>query len=231
MMRKNRPGRKWNNKGSALVTVVVVTSFISILVTIILYLAGMNYFMKTTDKKNKDSFYEAETAMESIKANLMIEAKGAFQEAYKDTLITFAKSTPDDRTLTYNQAFVNALEKSFDQHIADNAVTGDGTLGSYMKGLVPAGYTTAPNNLTVAAAGLDLHANEGYVLIPDVRLHYEKDGYVTEIKTDFMIKAPKIDWGIETSATSAPGSPDDLVRQEHEMADCVIYYNWEKNAE
>lgn len=232
MVRKEKQGRKWNNKGAALVTVVVVTAFISILVTIILYISGMNYYMKATDKRNKDSFYEAETAMECIKANLMIEAKMAFQEAYRETMITFARNSADDRTSTYNQTFVNTLEDSFDDHMAANyAAGGAGTLESYIQTLVPANYTTLPNSLTVSSANLELHDDAGYVLLKDVKLQYSKDGYLSEITTDFMIKVPKIDWSVEASATAWSGDAKDLIREEYEMSDCVIYYNWTKNAE
>lgn len=223
MIRKKRQEEKWDDRGGALITVVVVTAFISILVTIILYAAGMNYYMKNADKKNKDSFYDAEIVMESIKAGLVPEAMAAFQEAYKATMITFAGRSGDDRRTLYNQTFTDTLKTNFDNHVAAN-----GTLEGYVKTLVPAGYLNAPNKLTVASADLDLHADAGYVLLKDVTLEYQKDGYYSKIKTDFMIKIPKIDWGIGASATGGGDDPDDLVQEELEMIDCVIYYNWTK---
>lgn len=226
MVRNGNQGKKLNNAGAALVTVVVVTAFVSILVTIILYLAGMNYYMKSADKKNKDSFYEAEIAMESIKANLIKESKTAFQDAYKETLITFAKHSATDRELLYNQTFANAIKDSFTLHIQPYVSSGDTrALESYVKTLVPAGYQAG---LKVNSTDLEVHADQGYVLLKDVTLEYQKDGYLSKITTDFMIKVPKIDWSIEASAITWGGNPDDLAYKEHEMADCVIYYNWTK---
>lgn len=225
MRKKEKQGRKWNDRGGALVTVVVVTAFISILVTIILYASGMNYYMKTTDKRNKDSFYEAEIVMESIKANLMTEAKTAFQEAYQETLITFASNSADDRKLTYNQTFANAVTDSFNTHVD----TGDETvLQNYLKAMAPAGCQGSIKSLTVAPAGMECHEDDGYVLLKDVVLEYQKGDYYSKIKTDFMVKVPKIDWSIQASAVAWGGNSEDLVREEHDMADCVIYYNWEK---
>ena len=37
---------KLNNSGSAIVTVIVLVAFVSILATTILYVSGMNYYMK-----------------------------------------------------------------------------------------------------------------------------------------------------------------------------------------
>ena len=62
------------NKGSTLVTVVVVVAFMSILATIILYLAGENYKTKAIDQKTKDSFYDAEVVVEQIKTQLAIKS-------------------------------------------------------------------------------------------------------------------------------------------------------------
>lgn len=223
MVKNKWQGKKWDDRGGALITVVVVTAFISILVTIILYAAGMNYYMKNADKKNKDSFYEAEIVMESIKAGLVPEAKAAFQEACEVTMINFAGLSDDDRRTLYNKTFTDALKTNFDNH-----VTTSGTLESYVKTLVPSGYLNTPNELTVASAELDLHADAGYVLLKDVTLKYQKDGYYSQIKTDFMIKIPKIDWSIGSSATGGGDDPDDLVQEDLEMMDCVIYYNWTK---
>ena len=44
------------NKGSTLITVIVVVAFISILATIMLYLAGENYKTKVYDLKAKEGF-------------------------------------------------------------------------------------------------------------------------------------------------------------------------------
>lgn len=226
MVKKRRKGKKGNDRGSALITVVVVTAFISILVTIILYAAGMNYYMKTSDKKNKDSFYDAEKVMEGIRAELVKEAKPAFQKAYQNTLIAFAKNGADDRRLLYNQTFANTFKTNFDTNVA-----AAGSAEAYLKSLVPAGYdlnptSTNPNSLTVGTPALDVHEDEGYVLVKDVTLEYFKNGYYSKIKTDFMIKIPPIDWSIDASATTGGGT--DEAPKEYEMTECVIYYNWTK---
>ncbi|MCM1325484.1 MAG: hypothetical protein NC094_07820 [Bacteroidales bacterium] len=223
---KENQGKIWDDRGSALVTVVVITAFISIMVTIILYVAGMNYYMKNMDKKNKDSFYEAEIVMESIKANLVVEAKTAFQKSYQDTMVTFAKNTADDRRLLYNKTFVDTLNANFSTHTDPGDIT---VLQNYLKNLVPSGSASGIISLTVGdASGLETHEAEGYALLKDVTLEYQKDDYYTKIKTDFMIKIPKIDWSIEASATTGGSTQEERKREEYEMMDCVIYYNWTK---
>lgn len=58
--------RKRNNAGSAIVTVLVVVTFITILATVLLYISGMNFQMKVTDYRTKESFYQAEVLAEEL---------------------------------------------------------------------------------------------------------------------------------------------------------------------
>ena len=101
MQGKKSGEKKLNNSGSAIVTVIVVVAFISILATTILYVSGMNFYMKMTDLHTKESFYEAETALEEIKAFLMTEAAEAGREAYMDVVINYASTDGYTRYAIY----------------------------------------------------------------------------------------------------------------------------------
>ena len=81
---------KLNNKGSAIVTVLIVIIFVSILATTILYLAGRNARMKATDRQTKESFYETERTMEEIKAGLVRISSLAYEDAYRRVISEYA---------------------------------------------------------------------------------------------------------------------------------------------
>ncbi|MDE6518408.1 MAG: hypothetical protein K2L18_11285, partial [Acetatifactor sp.] len=70
-MRSTAGKSKLNNDGSAIVTVLVVVAFITILATIMLYVSGMNFQMKVADYRTKESFYQAETPVEELRAQLV----------------------------------------------------------------------------------------------------------------------------------------------------------------
>ncbi|MBE5884207.1 MAG: hypothetical protein E7291_07295 [Lachnospiraceae bacterium] len=216
---------KLNNSGAALVTVIVVIAFVSVLVTVMLYMAGVNYYMKSADKEVKDSFYKAETAMENIRAGLMIEAKNAYQSACQTTMAEFLAMTPSIRQQTYYKNFTDSITSIFNTHITANGGTPDG-LEIYLQNL--SGYGT---NLTTTAAGVEVHEDDGYVVIRDVNISYTLDNYLSIITTDFVIKAPEADWGTDSSLDAwVPGEDpaEVLTREEISMADCVIYMNWKK---
>ena len=109
---KNKPA-KLNNTGSAIVTVIVVVTFISILATTILYMSGMNFFMKMTDLRTKESFYDGEMALEEIKAALMAEASMACEEAYTKVVINYAATDGATRYSLFQNEFLSTLETNW----------------------------------------------------------------------------------------------------------------------
>lgn len=214
---------KMNNSGAALVTVIVVIAFISVVATILLYMSGVNFYMKATDKEVKDSFYEAETAMENVQMALMVEAQKAYQAACEETMMYFDQESEDARKNRYNSKFVASLQEQFNVIVADNGGDPVG-LQNYLR--LKSGYG---DKLTTASTNVVLE--DGIITIKDVSITYIKDNYVTMITTDFQIKPPAVDWGIDASQSSWDSSYDAsevLSRERISMANSVIYSNWRK---
>ena len=53
--------RRTDNKGSAMVVVIIAMAFIGILASVLMYMSLLNYQMKVNNLKAKDNFYSAET--------------------------------------------------------------------------------------------------------------------------------------------------------------------------
>lgn len=105
--------RKINNSGSTLVLVIVVIAFVSILTTTLLYLANMNYQMKSTDYKTRVSFYGSEIPMEEIRMQLTKDASHAAKLAYNDVLVNYGNYTSSDgglRRAQYQDKFLTQLQ-------------------------------------------------------------------------------------------------------------------------
>ena len=113
---------KESDKGSALVTVLVIVGFISILATIILYLAATNYKMKITDSRTKESFYEAEEVVELFRVNLVCDVAEASRRAYgqcgSEYVFMDSKETRRER---YLLAFNNELRTIWEEKWEDSA--------------------------------------------------------------------------------------------------------------
>lgn len=225
---------KLNNKGSAIVMVIVVIAFITILTTTLLYISGMNYYMKMTDLKTKQSFYEAETALEEIKAALAVEVALASDEAYEEIMVKYAATDGFTRYSLYEDRFFTILRENWEQRRADLNPGGDPVayadlLRQYVEAPYRTGLNVDASNPT--AGSIDLSFKEdGYALVKGVQLTYSKDGYTTIINTDYIITVPELNWGIDSAKTdwSPEDGADALDRTEVEMAEYVSYYNWIK---
>lgn len=240
-----------DNSGAALVTVVVVITFISILATIILYTAGKNYDMKTMDNKITDSFYEGETAMEEVKAGLMVVAQEAFQEAYEECMINYVSfNNPGSRQERFNNLFVQKFDQKWQEKLNPyrdpSGSFAPDAAQSYIKTLVDSKYTSgisysqkikddpnlgsagAPDGMINISGDLGLYKipERGIIRLGTVGVKYEKDFttlgengiYLTVIESEYIIKAPDIDWGDPTKTDS----------KEISLVNSVNYYNWIK---
>lgn len=235
-MKKNRKGNRYklNNQGSAIVTVIVVVAFITILATTLLYISGMNYYMKMTDLRTKQSFYEAETALEEIKAALAVEVAEAGDEAYREILINYAATDGYTRYTLYENRFFEILKDNWEEKRSALNPDGDPVsyeelLREYVETPYKTGLTLDADNPTAGSIDLTNQA-DGYAVVKGVQLTYAKDGYTTIISTDYVITAPELNWGIDAAKTewTPTDGAEALEREAVEMAEYVTYSNWIK---
>ncbi|MGN1225761.1 MAG: hypothetical protein ACI4TL_00830 [Candidatus Cryptobacteroides sp.] len=223
-MRKSDNRLKLNNTGAALVTVIVVIAFVSVMVTVLLYSAGINFYMKTTDMKIKNNFYSTETALEQIRSALVDVAGDAYEQTYKDALVNFEfNATAGVGNSSFNSDFVGNFKTLWTNKLGSNTMEG------YLKLIVDSVYSSG---LSCSSTELELHETEGYVVLKGVKICFVKDGYESVIETDYIIKAPEIDMDLYTSATNWDPADTDhdkaKTRKELDLVTCVNYYNWVK---
>jgi len=78
--------KRRDDRGSAIVIVIIAMAMIGILATTMLWMAYMNYMIKVADVRNKNSFYTAEEVVEQIMSGLRQESAEAVGVAYRDVL-------------------------------------------------------------------------------------------------------------------------------------------------
>ena len=220
---KNRPV-KLNNTGSAIVTVIVVVTFISILATTILYMSNMNLFMKTTDLRAKQSFYEGEVALEEIKAALMEEASEACEAAYKEVLLNYAALDEGTKYVLFQNKFLEVLKEKWQARMKVCAQEKGVEEPNYLvllQDIVDVKYEDAILLESVENAGnVVIDPARGCAFVRGVTLTYtDAAGYTTVISTDYLIKVPDMNWDLTS---------DSAVRNDVEISECVQYYNWVK---
>ncbi|MBE5865587.1 MAG: hypothetical protein E7292_05140 [Lachnospiraceae bacterium] len=232
--------KRLDNRGSALLTVVLVVTFLTILATILMYISGLNFQIKEADYRNKKSFYEGEKGTEAIKVELMKDVSDAAFRANQDLSINFANITSaDTRKVEYNKYFVGRLQEVFDDKLLAYGGSWNALLASYMPNstdyvlTMDLSYDADGNGVLTSNEVLEVNETSGSIILRGVSVKYTNPKYklVTKISTDFRITAPAFDWSdavsrttLETGVSLDEAKTKDMISP----ADCVIYTEWKK---
>lgn len=183
-----------DNRGSAIVMVLVSMAFVGIMVSMLMFVTYNNYRMKITDYKAKDNFYSAEMAMDEIRAGVSGKVYDAFSLAYQDTMMNYGNEDLGNKNLYFKEAYVNnmvsflaspnSMEK-YDLHVLRSFVTkpaaAKGEVGAYV------------NSDTCYF----LKYEDGIRLKDIVVTYTDEQGYVSIIESDILLAFPNL--GIQAS--------------------------------
>lgn len=201
-----------NEKGSALVSVIVVIAFISILATTMLYISGTNYQLKMADNKSKVSFYQTEEPVDQLRADVVRIVAETEKQIYPEMMTSIgARINDQDLELYYKNLFFNTLEKK---------------LETYKNGLNAADYPEKDAFIWTRDTASDCYRIENIVV-----KQKNANGYTSIISTDIVIEAPKMEWPYKTAEKDGSGNFGPQTVNAGEKVDyfkCVYYSNWVK---
>lgn len=226
-IRHGEKKHKQDNAGSAIVTVLVVVTFITILATVMLYISGLNFQMKATDYRTKESFYQAEIPVEELKSQLVKDLQIAFAKSYTAAMSEYAGlGNEGAREASYRQHFCEELDKIWKERcglIADSSnIDWAAGIRNVVRPAADGGYWSVE---VAAAPGWDTSraVSDGQVILRGVTFTYDSSThYESVISTDYCITIPPINWSgvYEPSPTSSPTPMD--------FSGYVNYMNWTK---
>lgn len=105
---------KRDDRGSAIVIVIISMALIGILASTILWASYLNYRIKINDLKVKNSFYSAETVVEQIVAGVKKDVvSDAVNKAYQEVVSNWdALGTDSNRESFFVMAYIEQVEKN-----------------------------------------------------------------------------------------------------------------------
>ncbi len=219
---------KLNNKGAALISVLVVTTFVTIIATTMLYMAAMNYQQKLTDYQNKQSFYGAEKALDELKSILVGDVQEAYVKAYNKTTRQFlVLKTAQARNEYFQDAFIHELNEKWETRVS----TGGDNLTAVRSVMTGAYATEADSIYRVLDYGVyETTTSTGTAkkfALRGVQTKYTSGAFTTFIYTDICLEPPQIDWS-DTYSNAGDSVTEAVERDTIAFTDYVYYVNWRK---
>lgn len=236
-----------NNKGSALVSVLVVTTFITIIATTMLYMAAMNYQQKQTDYQNKQSFYGAEKALDEFKSVLVQDVQDAYLAAYNETSKNFLWKA-SDRTGYFQESFMAALNRAWKVRLdavtpSDIALVPDvATMDETQKKILFAIQSLMAEKAAdtgeseyaesakcfykVDSYGVYDDAGAKKFALKGIQVKCTVGNYTTFLYTDICLEPPGVNWADSSSNNNTMTAKTAI--ETLAFTDYVYYINWHR---
>ncbi len=199
--KKLHKGFNVGNKGSAIVHVIIAMAMIGIFACTILWMAYLNYMIKLTDVKNKNSFYSAETVMEQIMAGVQHEASAAVSMGYQEVMKNWENYESEGEKL---QEFSTVYLDTLIANLKDSSLGTNYYKGDVLLGFVDANLRAGMNQVTDSSNPLYADSwnnstrrmelvNDSTLILKDIKVSYtDENGFLSIINTDICIDVPKL---------------------------------------
>ena len=215
-----------NNKGLALVTVIIAIGFIAALVSILLMTTLVNYKMKVVNEKGTDTFYSAEQVFDEITVGLQRIVSDSLSASYTEILENYGDSTldntrkkqmiqtryyekvweylsysPSDHTKYSIATLESFLKNSTKYHAYD--LNGDGTEDSdegFGAILVAVTNDSSGDEIESADYGDMLTFSDTGIVLKNIKVYYrDVNGFVSVIQSDIRLNYPEFDFARNSS--------------------------------
>lgn len=192
--KKNRIGKVWqtlqgNERGSAIVMVLVAMAFVGIMASLLMYVSLVNYRVKITDRKAKDNFYSAEFAMDEIRAGLQDVVYHGFSKAYEETMQNYAADENVSKNTFFKERYVTYITDSL--KMQTNSEKYD--IAVLRKFVTKPAESKNELGVYIESSSCDFIKEEDEMRLMDIKVIYtDEAGYVSVIESDILLAVPNL---------------------------------------
>ena len=105
--------KQTDDKGSAMVVVIIAMAFIGILASVLMYMSLLNYQMKVNNLKAKDNFYSAETVLDEIRSYMGTQISESVGNAYENVLQNYSSTSAEEKTSKLRYYFLTDMQSKY----------------------------------------------------------------------------------------------------------------------
>lgn len=190
--------KRLNDKGSALVTVIVACAVIGLLAVVSLWASLINYQMKITDTKVKSNFYSAESVLDQICVGLQSNVSDAYNKAYTTTMQKYSALSEDERNNMFIREYVENICLALKSTTVGDRNYNMALLKSYVDSSLLDNTTYPYAEITSLTAsddsgdGLMSTYDTGVVLKGIKVVFVDDEGFSSVIETDISLNIPEM---------------------------------------
>ncbi|MBO4845636.1 MAG: hypothetical protein J5525_04940 [Lachnospiraceae bacterium] len=215
-----------DNKGIALVTVIIAIGFVAALVSILLMTTLVNFKMKVVNEEGTDTFYSAEQVLDEITVGLQRVVSNALSTSYTEILENYGDNTLDNTTkkqmiqTRYYEKVWEELQYSTSDHskykieklesfLKDSTkyhgydLNGDGTEDTDEGfGAILVAVTNDATGAEIESADYgDMLTFSGTgIVLKNIKVYYrDVNGFVSVIQSDIRLNYPEFDFAKNSS--------------------------------
>ncbi|MGI5979332.1 MAG: hypothetical protein ACOX66_07535 [Oscillospiraceae bacterium] len=185
-----------DDRGAAMLTVVIAMLFIVVLAVTLLSTSYMGYSVALSHKHDKSTFYSAETEMDLLRAGIHNSVSSAISTAYTDTL-----KGPDQTQAAFTANFLAALKEDTAAFLSYDSARDTYTYDPSKMTAYLTGQNTAnniPGSVTVSSVKADgtagncqvVYTADESLVLKGIRVTYIENGYASSITSDIVIRFP-----------------------------------------
>lgn len=197
-----------DNRGSALLLVIIAICFIAILGSLVLSLTMTNVQMKHIDYQAKENFYETEAVMDELRAGLEELSSNCMYQAYNYILLHYSEITQDAGSSVKNEFdshYIRGLVAALSGQTYDPAAAVYYYKPEVLKSFLNSSrnpddnilYGNAETSTNILKINLDMVNPDqvNSVVLQKVKVKYKNNkGYETQITTDICLAAPNLNF-------------------------------------
>lgn len=187
-----KPAYSEDNRGSALILILVAVAFLGILGAAVLSATSMNVQMKSMDQAAKKNFYHTDSYIEEIASGLSTTISKAAGIARESVLKTYTQLVAD-KSISAEQIFAQKFLENIVPLISGAAGDTDYEAGHYKRSLILS-YLSDGTVLNISAGDniMILDSANQCVVLKNIAVSYKEPDadYKTDIKTDIVIEIP-----------------------------------------
>jgi hypothetical protein len=205
-----------DNRGSAIVITLISVAFIMIMGSILMFSSYMGMSIKVSQNVGERDFYNAETAMDEIRANLQVLVSDLLEEAYEELLFTFngtySEIEPEFQNIFRKKLLnaevggtplINQSSWRYNAHMLNGFTTSDeaNVFANDGSGALAPAIDSSFSEAGVIRTNLDPDDNITELVLTNVRVrHAAENGYISQAASDITISIPNFSFAGEDAA-------------------------------